>query len=324
MTDFEDPIQGSAAANAAKGSLATSDVAVRAAQIEAQALGLSEKPESLGRQAWDRFRRHKLAIIGTITLIFLAVAFWIGPFFVSYDYDTVNIVDRAQGPSFDHPFGTDDLGRDLLARTLRGGQYSLRIAVFTAVLATLIGTFFGALAGYFGGLTDGLISFLVNVMLTLPGIIILIIFGREFGSRPNTVAVLIAFLSWLRASRLVRAQVLQLKEMEFVQAARAAGAGSQRIIMRHLVPNIVSILLVEITLLAGTAIILESTLSFLGLGVQPPDTTLGTLIAEGKSTLDVRPSRVLIPGAVVTAIILSINFIGDALRDAVDPKSGTD
>lgn len=313
MTDLQDPPK-----------TASEDAAARAAAIEAQALGLTEKPESLGRQAWDRFRRHKLAIIGTVTLIFLGLAFWIGPYFVNYGYEEVNIIDRAQGPSFDHPFGTDDLGRDLLARTLRGGQYSLRIALFTAALATIIGTFFGALAGYFGGLVDGLISFLVNVMLTLPGIIILIIFGREFGARPNTVAVLIAALSWLRASRLVRAQVLQLKEMEFVQAARAAGAGSRRIIVRHLIPNLVSILLVEITLLAGTAIILESTLSFLGLGVQPPDTTLGTLIAEGKGSLDVRPSRVLIPGAIVTGIILSINFIGDALRDAVDPKSGTD
>lgn len=319
MTDLQ---HNEAATSARTKDFHPDDEATRAAQ--AQADGLSEKPESLGRQAWDRFRRHKLAIIGTVTLIFLALAFWIGPFFVKYDFEEVNIIDRAQGPSWDHPFGTDDLGRDLLARTLRGGQYSLRIAIFTAVLATIIGTFFGALAGYFGGLVDGAISFLVNVMLTLPGIVILIIFGREFGARPNTVAVLIAFLAWLRASRLVRAQVLQLKEMEFVQAARAAGAGPRRIIMRHLVPNIVSILLVEITLLAGTAIILESTLSFLGLGVQPPDTTLGTLIAEGKGSLDVRPSRVLIPGAIVTAIILSINFIGDALRDAVDPKSGTD
>lgn len=300
------------------------ETAAELAEIEAQALGLTEKPESLGRQAWDRFRRHKLAIIGSVTLILLALAFWIGPFFVQYGYEEVNVIDRAQGPSWDHPFGTDDLGRDLLARTLRGGQYSLRIALFTAVLATVIGTFFGAIAGYFGGVIDGIVSFLVNVLLTLPAIVILIIFGREFGSRPNTVAILIAFLSWLRASRLVRAQVLQLKEMEFVQAARAAGAGSTRIILRHLVPNIVSILLVEITLLAGTAIILESTLSFLGLGVQAPDTTLGTLINEAKGSIDTRPSRVLIPGAIVTAIILSVNFIGDALRDAVDPKSGTD
>lgn len=286
--------------------------------------GLTEEPESLGRQAWDRFRRHRLALLGIFFLVLLALAFWIGPFFVQYEIEEINIIERSQGPSWKHPFGTDDLGRDLLARTLRGGQFSLRIAIFTAVLATIIGTIMGAISGYFGGIVDGLISFLVNVMLTIPLILILIIFGRQFGSRPNTVAVLIGFTSWLRASRLVRAQVLQLKEMEFVQAARASGAGAKRIITRHLLPNLVGILLVEITLLAGTAIILESTLSFLGLGVQPPDTTLGTLIAEGKGSIDVRPSRVLIPGGIVTMIILSINFIGDALRDAVDPKSGTE
>ena len=298
------------------------DAVGSAADALAAAEGLSEKPESLGRQAWDRFRRHRLAIVGTALLVLLAIAFWFGPYFVEQDFDEINVLERAQGPSVAHPFGTDDLGRDLLARTLRGGQYSLRIAIVTAVVSTFIGTVFGAIAGYFGGAVDGVINFIVNVLLTIPLLLVLIIFGRQFGARPNTVALLIGALAWLRAARLVRGQVLQLKEMEFVQAARAAGAKSGRIIIRHLIPNLVGILLVEITLLAGTAIILESTLSFLGLGVQPPDTTLGTLIAEAKGSIDVRPSRVLIPGAIVTIIILSINFIGDALRDAVDPKSG--
>ncbi len=287
-------------------------------------MGLSDKPESLGRQAWERFRRHRLAILGMVLLIMLTLAFYIGPFFVAFEIEEINILDRSQGPSWKHPFGTDDLGRDLLARTLRGGQFSLRIALFTALLATTIGMIVGAVSGYFGSVIDGVLSFFVNVMLTIPVLLLLIIFGRQFGARPNTMAVLIGLTAWLRASRLVRAQVLQLKEMEFVQAARAAGAGAGRIISRHLLPNLVGILLVEITLLAGTAIILESTLSFLGLGVQPPDTTLGTLIAEGKGSLDVRPSRVLIPGGIVTIIILSINFVGDALRDAFDPKSGTE
>ncbi len=290
--------------------------------LNAEALGLTERPESLGRQAWDRFRRHRLAIIGTLSLVILTAIFWIGPYFVKYGYEDITIAHRAQGPTLEHLFGTDDLGRDLLARSLRGGQYSLRIAIVTALLATSIGMFFGSVSGYFGGAIDAATSFLVNVLLTVPLIMILIVFGRQFGSRPNTVAILIASLSWLRASRLVRSQILQLKEMEYVQAARAAGAGSSRIIFRHLLPNLVGILLVEVTLLAGTAIILESTLAFLGLGVQPPDTTLGTLISEAKGSIDTRPSRVLIPGGIVTIIILSINFVGDALRDAVDPKAG--
>lgn len=281
-----------------------------------------EKPESIGRQAWERFRRHRLALIGSVVLIILTIAFFVGPFIVPYGYEEVNIIDRAQGPSWKHPFGTDDLGRDLLSRSLRGGQFSLRIALFTALLATSIGLLMGAVSGFFAGLTDGAINFVINVIATLPVLVILALLGREFGARPNTMAVIIALISWVRAARLVRGQVLSLKEMEYVQAARAAGASSARIIRVHLVPNLVGILLVEITLLAGTAIILESTLSFLSLGVQPPDTTLGVLIAEAKGSIDVRPSRVLIPGGIVTAIILSINFIGDALRDAVDPKSG--
>ncbi len=314
MTDLQDP---TTALDEVRASTASTE-------LDAEAMGLSEKPESLGKQAWDRFRRHKLAIVGVVLLVLLALMFYVGPFFVPYEVEEVNIIERAQGPSWKHPFGTDDLGRDLLVRTMRGGQFSLRIAIFTAVLATAIGTFFGSLAGFFGGAIDSGISFFVNVLLTFPLIVVLVIFGREFGARPNTIAVFIALVSWVRASRLVRAQILQLKEMDFVQAARAAGAGPGRIILRHLVPNVVSVLLVEITLLAGTAIILESTLSFLGLGVQAPDTTLGVLIADAKGSIDTRPSRVLIPGAIVSVIILSINFVGDAMRDAVDPKSGTE
>lgn len=295
-----------------------------ALDLDADFADMADAPESLGRQAWVRFRSHPLAIVGVFTLIVLVTAFFVAPIFIPYDIAEINIAERAQGPSMDHPFGTDDLGRDLFVRAMVGGRYSLRIAFITAMLGTVIGLLMGSVGGYFGGWIDGVINFTVNSLLTIPLVLILIIFGREFGSRPNTVAVLIACLSWLRASRLVRAQVLTLKEQEFVQAAIASGAGAGRIIFRHLLPNLVGTLLVEVTLLAGTAIILESTLSFLGLGVQPPETTLGTLIAEGKGFIDVRPSRVLVPGGIVTAIILSFNFIGDALRDAFDPKSGTE
>lgn len=283
--------------------------------------GLTEKPESLGRQAWNRFRRHRLAIIGVLLMGILIAAFWLGPLFSPYTVGETNIVDNNQGPSASHPFGTDPLGRDYFVRAMDGGQFSVRIAVLTALMATALGLVIGALAGYFGGILDGAVSFIVNSLLTIPGILILVVFSREFGSSPTMVAVVIAALSWLRASRLVRAQVLQMKESEFVLAARAAGAGPFYIIRRHLLPNLIGTLLVEVTLLVGTAIILESTLSFLGLGVQPPLTTLGTLVAENAGAIDTRPSRVLIPGAIITMIILSINFIGDALRDALDPKT---
>jgi ABC-type dipeptide/oligopeptide/nickel transport system permease subunit len=284
--------------------------------------GLSEKPESLGRQAWNRFRHHHLALFGVVLLVLLIASFWLGPLFSPYGVGETNVIDGNQGPSFRHPFGTDPLGRDYFVRAMDGGQFSIRIAVLTSVLATAIGLVVGALAGYFSGWLDAVTSFVVNSLLTIPLLLILIIFSREFGSSPTTVALVIAALIWLRASRLVRAQVLQLKESEFVLAARAAGAGPVHIMSRHLLPNLVGTLLVEVTLLVGTAIILESTLSFLGLGVQAPLTTLGKLVSENAGAIDTRPSRVLIPGTIITLIILSINFIGDALRDALDPKHG--
>ncbi len=286
------------------------------------ALGLTEKPESLGRQAWGRFRRHRLAIIGVGLLVLLVSSFWIGEWWSPYEIGETNVLDRKLGPSLDHPFGTDALGRDLFVRAMIGGQFSIRIAALTALIATAMGAVLGSVSGYFGGWIDATTNFVVNVLLSVPLILVLVITGRKWGLSPVSVAVLIACLSWLRAARLVRAQVLQLKESEFVQAARAAGAGPIRIILRHLLPNIVGTLLVEITLLAGTAIILESTLSFLGLGVQAPATTLGTLIDDSKGAVDTAPWEVLIPGGIVTLIILSFNFIGDALRDALDPKAG--
>ncbi|MEM7342365.1 MAG: ABC transporter permease [Actinomycetota bacterium] len=283
--------------------------------------GLTEKPESLGRQAWNRFRRHKLAIIGVGLLFSLAFAFLVGPVFSPYEVGETNVLDNNQGPSLAHPFGTDPLGRDYFVRAMVGGRFSLLIALVTAICATAIGLVFGSLAGYFGGVFDIAVGFVINALLTIPGLLILIIYGREVGNNLFLLAIVIAVISWVRAARLVRAQVLQLKESEFVLAARAAGAGPVRIITRHLLPNLYGTLLVEITLLVGAAIILESTLSFLGLGAQAPLTTLGNLVADNAGAIDTRPSRVLIPGAIITLIILSINFIGDALRDAVDPKA---
>lgn len=271
---------------------------------------------------WDRFRRHRLAIVGVTALIVLTLVFVLGPHLVPFPHTEVDIGRAGQAPSRRHLFGTDDLGRDLLARTLRGGRHSLQVAFITALPATALGLVLGTISGYLGGVVDAAVGFVVNVLLSVPLILVLMVFGRHVGSRVATVAMLIALFSWMRLGRMVRAQTMQLREMAYVQAARAAGAGPGWIITRHLFPNLVGVLLVEITLLAGTAIVAESTLSYLGLGVQPPDTTLGTLIAEAKGAIETQPSRVLIPGTIVTVMILSIHLIGDALRDAFDPQSG--
>jgi len=280
----------------------------------------SEAPQSFGQQAWKRFRSHKLAILGAILLVLLVLAFYLAPLFSEYEYDDINVLDRAQGPSWDHWFGTDDLGRDLFVRAMRGGRYSISISVITGLIAAAVGGLLGALAGYFGGIVDTLISYVINLFLTIPAIAVLLVLGVKFQLDQYKMAALIAALVWTRGARVVRALMLQFKEREFVLAAKSAGATSSRIIIKHLMPNVAGALLVEATLLAGTAIILESTLSFLGLGIQPPETTLGILIDEAKGSIDTSPARILIPGMLVVLIVLAINFIGDGLRDALDPQ----
>ncbi len=286
--------------------------------------GLSDKPESFGRQAWDRFRGHRVANIGVILLILIIIAFIIGPWLSPHEPETTSVLERNEGPSLNHPFGTDDLGRDLMARVFSGGRISLMIALIVSFCATVIGTTLGAIAGYSGKFVDSSISQVTNLFLAMPLLPLLLVFAIEFGTSPITMALLLSAFVWTRAARVVRGQFLSFKNMDFVQAARAAGAKPGRIIFRHILPNTIGPVLVEATLLAGTAIILESTLSFLSLGVQPPATSLGVLVQEGKGFITSRPTRILVPGAFITLIVLSINFLGDGLRDALDPTSRTD
>ena len=286
--------------------------------------GLSDKPESFGRQAWDRFRSHRVANVGVVLLILVVLSFIVGPWLSPHEPEATSVLERNEGPSLSHPFGTDDLGRDLMARVFSGGRISLMIALIVSFCATVIGTTLGAIAGYFGKFVDSSISQVTNLFLAMPLLPLLLVFAIEFGSSPISMALLLSAFVWTRAARVVRGQFLSFKNMDFVQAARAAGAKPGRIIFRHILPNTIGPVLVEATLLAGTAIILESTLSFLSLGVQPPATSLGVLVDEGKGFLTSRPTRILLPGAVITLIVLSINFLGDGLRDALDPTSRTD
>ena len=282
---------------------------------------LADKPESFGRQAWNRFRTHRVANVGAVLLLVIIAAFVFGPFLYGADPAESNVLARNASPSADYPFGTDEIGRDLLARVLAGGRMSLLIALIVAAGATLVGTILGAVSGYFGGATDSVLSQLTNLFLALPLLPVLLVFSIEFGSTPVSIALLLAFFLWTRMARVVRGQFLSFKTMDFVQAARAAGAKPGRIIFRHILPNTIGVILVEATLLAGTAIILESTLSFLGLGVQAPGTSLGVLVDEAKGLFIDRPYRILLPGGFITLVVLSINFLGDGLRDALDPTS---
>ena len=286
--------------------------------------GLSERPESFGRQAFNRFRTHKVAIAGAVILVLVVALFFVGPELRPYSFEERNVRARNEGPGADHWFGTDNIGRDLFVRTMTGGRFSIFIAILTTAVATLIGTFLGAIAGYFGGIVDSIVSFTTNLFITIPILAVLLVFGVRYGAEAVTIALLLAAFIWTRAARIVRGQFIQLKEVEFVQAARASGASSPRIILRHILPNTMGPILVEFTLTAGTAIILESTLSFLGLGVLPPTPTLGTLVADAKGAFSTNPEAVLLPGLFIMLVVLSINFLGDGLRDALDPTSRTE
>jgi ABC-type dipeptide/oligopeptide/nickel transport system permease subunit len=285
--------------------------------------GLTIVSRSFGRQTWDRFKHHKIAIIAAVLLTALTISFWVGPMLSPWEFDDVNIAELAQGPSLRHPFGTDDIGRDLMVRTFKGGQFSIRIALMVAILTTAIGALIGAIAGYFGGVVDILLGQLINLFLIVPAFIILLVIAVKWGSSANVIAILLALLLWPQIARIVRGLVMQYKEQEFVLAARAAGARPGRILFRHILPNTFGPIIVNATLLVGVAIILESTLSFLALGVRPPTPTLGNLIAEAKGLIDNEPLRILIPGGFVVLITLCINFLGDGLRDALDPTSRT-
>lgn len=279
--------------------------------------------KSFGRQVWHRLRRHRPAVAAAVLLVILTVSFWVAPALSPYEFDQLT-PDFGEPPSVAHPFGTDDIGRDLMVRTFMGGQFSIRIALLVAVSTTLLGTVLGALAGYLGGWVDAVISQLINMVLLVPALAILLVLALKWGSSPWSISLVLAALLWTRIARVVRGLFLQFKEQEFVLAARSAGAGSGRIMFRHILPNVMGPVVVETTLLVGTAIILESTLSFLGLGVQFPTPTLGNLVAESKGAIDSDPYRVLLPGAFVMLITLSINFLGDGLRDALDPSGGRD
>ncbi len=296
-------------------------VEAAAAQALADAEGLSEEPKTFGQLAWERFLGHKPALMGGIGLILLVLLFWLGPYFSEFAFDERNVRDRLQGPSAEHWFGTDEIGRDLFVRTAQGGLYSIRIGLIAAFVATIVGTVLGALAGYFGKAWDILVSNMVNLVLTVPAIIVLSVFSNKFGASATGLALVLAALLWTRIARVVRGVILSIKEQEYIMAAKAAGASHTRILLRHLLPNIIGAIAVEVTLLIGTVIVLESTLSFLGLGVRPPNASLGTLVAQAKGNIDSDPIRVLTPGIFIVLIVLCVNFLGDGLRDALDPRA---
>ena len=268
-----------------------------------------------------RFLQHKLAVISVFVLAAIVLLAFVGGALWHYTYTDIT-PDNSVPPSSAHPFGTDNLGYDEFARVLRGTQRSLEIAFIVAILATVVGTIWGAIAGFYRGITDSVMMRFVDLVLTIPIIAAGALLGHHFQAAGWwALALVIAGLSWPAVSRIVRGQTLSLREKEYVEAARALGAKDSRIIFRHILPNVIGQVIVVVTILVALAILIESSLSYLGFGVQAPDTSLGTLIAAAQTSLQGGQWWLFyFPGIFIILICLSVNFIGDGLRDAFDPS----
>ncbi|MEM7249628.1 MAG: ABC transporter permease, partial [Acidobacteriota bacterium] len=278
--------------------------------------------ESPARMVWRRFRRHRLALLSAIVLLGLGIACLSVPLFVSEQESLqVDFSQREKPPSLAHPFGTTTLGRDYLVTCLYGGRISLEVGLFATLVAVFVGTFLGAIAGWAGGWVDNLIMRGVDLMLAIPIFFVLLLLASYYGTSLLMVTLIIGLTSWTDVCRLVRAEFLSLREKEFVEAARALGVPAPRIVMLHLLPNAASPLIVAATLGMARAIIVESALSYLGFGVQPPIVSWGSLLRTAQADLQTLPWLATFPGALIFIVVLACNFLGDGLRDALDPRT---
>jgi len=282
--------------------------------------GLEVEARSQWAYARRRFFRHRLALTSLIVLLLIFGAGLFANFLAPYKYQEINLNALSAKPSLHHLFGTDSAGRDSLSRVLYGIRTSARVGVLVGILSTIIGTIVGGLAGYYGGWADNLLMRVTDLFLTLPLLAVLLVAAKYLGhSTPTKLALLLAFLIWTQIARIVRGSFLSLREKEYVEAAKAAGAGDLRIMLRHMLPNTIGPIVVSATLTIGTAILLEAVLSFLGFGIEPPTPALGALLNEGQDQGIDKWWLVTFPGIVIVIIVLCINFVGDGLRDALDP-----
>lgn len=268
---------------------------------------------------WENFKRHKVAVVASILFVLVAVACFAAPVIAPYEFDAINLKAIRQPPSAAHWMGTDDLGRDLLTRILYGGRISIMIGILSALVGTGLGALIGALAGFYGGRLDNLLMRFTDIAYSIPTLPLLIVLSSFSNSAVPVMVLIIGFLSWMPTARVVRGSVLSAKEKEYVEAARMIGAPDRVIIWQHILPNIAGPIIVGATLGVGNAIIIESSLSFLGLGVQPPTPTWGNMLMDSQATMASKPWLTIFPGLAILLIVLAVNFIGDGLHDALDP-----
>ncbi|UCD98942.1 MAG: ABC transporter permease [Chloroflexota bacterium] len=308
--------------------------------VTLKSLDITERPPLTPTQvAWRRFRRHKMAMAGIVMLVVIVLYVTIGTFFYSEaDANLTDLSITLNPPSLEHPFGTDMVGRDLLARTIYGGQISIIIGVLAVVVSIVVGVLVGAVSGFYGGMTDSVLMRFTEAMFNIPSLFLLILLakmlsgripnftfmGRSFSGSVVVIIAVIGITSWMYLARIVRANVLSLKEQEFITAARCTGASNISIIFFHILPNTTAPIIVSATLLVASAILAEAYVSFLGVGVQPPTPTWGNMLDQAYHHLEREPWMWFFPGMLILLAVLGINFVGDGLRDALDPRALTE
>ncbi len=326
-------------------------MAVAEPHVPTRAAGAAAEVEqgtSLWQDAWLRLRHNKLAMASLVAVLLILATCFVVPLFIDLDPNAQRLDNKFAGPSAEHWLGTDQLGRDLLHRIIEGGQISLLVAFFATFLTGIIGILYGGISGYVGGKLDSVMMRIVDGLLAMPFLIIVILFRElikvpveklsdwliadvglstdlvlRFGNIAPLIVAIAAF-GWLTMARIVRTQSASLVELEYIEAARSLGIGHARILLRHILPNALGPIIIYATLTVPSFILYEATLSFLGLGIEPPHASWGSLIKEGANFLETRPALILIPGLVFSGTLFALNFLGDGLRDALDPKSSKD
>ncbi len=316
------------------------DLFVPATDEEKQELVINREGTSLWRDAMRRFRKNKFAMVALALIILLVLFAFVGPLLSQYDYDQFNPGHEDQAPNWQHPFGTDRFGRDLLVRNMYGAQISLSIGIIAAALTLVIGSLYGSISGFVGGRTDNIMMRVIDVIYSLPDLLVVILLSAtlkeplerilesnlafsgisELGPAFFSMLIVFALMYWGTMARIVRGEVLRIKEQEYVLAARALGANSGRIIRKHVLPNCIGPIIVTTTLQIPSAIFTESFLSFIGLGISAPLASLGSMVTDALQGVYSYPTRVVFPSVIIALIILAFNTVGDALRDVLDPR----
>lgn len=281
---------------------------------------ITRPSKSYWQDAWSRFRKDPLAMIGLCVIVVMAVAAIFGPIFSEYTYDGQNLENGNQPPSAEHWFGTDKFGRDIFVRTLYGARISLLIGFVAAAINMVIGIIYGGISGYFGGRVDMLLMRIVDIMIGVPDLLYIILVMMFLGNSIQSILIALCLTSWIGTARIVRSQVVTLKHQEYALAARSIGSSNLRILFKHLIPNSIGPIIVTVTFLVPSAIFSEAFLSFLGIGIQVPIASWGTLVNDAIPTLFTQKYQMLFPALAISVTMFALNFIGDGLRDALDPR----